>query len=180
MQPHMKQMFQRFGPVNGQIQTHRGDREAPCRRGIWAFPRLGHIRSDFYMVSHIFCGEMPKRLKNWNFEDRDSYGAYQVEYDAWFKKIRKIRKFRWSTIILDLDQELYTRLPPTWHPAHKDPTAMFTEDWYKTDVRDLWDRMLFRSVYWSTCPYVGKGFKDTFGPGMSSSQCGLYEVFIPM
>jgi hypothetical protein len=179
MDVHIKQMFQRFGPVNGQIQTHRGtNRDAPCRRGVWAFPRAGHIRSDLYMVSHIYHKDLPKRLKNWDVEVHGSSDLYHAEYEAWFKKLRKQKKFRWSTIILELDKQIYTRLPPTWHPAHKDPTGEFTEDWYLCDVREFWDRLMHRHVYWS--PMFG-ALKDTlFQPGLGSSQCDVYEVFIPM
>lgn len=173
------QMFQRFGPANGQIQRHRGGyREAPCRRGIWAFPRIGHVYSDMYMVSHIWTKELPKRLREWDWDTSGTPEQYKAEYEAWFQKIRKQRKFRWSTVIVPVDKQIYTRLPPTWHPIHKDPNGEFDQAWYPCDVREFWDRLHFRHVYWSEM--YGKLMDCLYQPGQGSSQTDCYEVFIPM
>lgn len=41
-------VFVRIGPVSGQKQKHKGQKEAPCSRGIWALPQI--ISSDLYYL----------------------------------------------------------------------------------------------------------------------------------
>jgi len=174
----LRQLFQRFGPVNGQVQTHREGNTAPCRRGIWAFPRVLHVQSDYYMIMrrHI-AGNMPKRLVNWDFSVEGGHDSYTVEYDAWMKKMHDSRVFRWHTLTLDLDKEIYSHTIPSWDTSLKSLSGtQGIPPWSLCTVRELWNRIHSKPVVWDGEKLVNK----IYHPCGHGSMSELDEVFIPM
>lgn len=49
--------FVRIGPVSGQKQTHRNEKQAPCRRGIWCLPKVAG-NDVFYLGSQWYSSEV--------------------------------------------------------------------------------------------------------------------------
>lgn len=93
-------MFIRLGPMNGQVQVHRALNEAPCRRGIWAFPYPFH---DAFFYCHVWNKYLPKALTPPKYPKSDEPNfeellaqynqVYDVfDWDAHNEKMKEIRK----------------------------------------------------------------------------------------
>jgi hypothetical protein len=75
-----KLLMIRLGPMNGQIQTHRGSNAAPFHRGIWAFPYPFH---DAFFYCHVWRKYLPKRFiyPVMPEENVENYEQKMIEYN---------------------------------------------------------------------------------------------------
>ena len=144
------EIFIRLGPMSGQKQTHKGNKRAPARKGIWLIPVQAKKHDLSFLGGYVGKDKNKHRLR---VDDKDFEKTYGITLDD-YTELSYIEMEKLDNKILNkrIKKDYKTlKLKPTdmvWtHLGSGQPNAEFDVDWpwYKVSVKEYWK--LFRKTF---------------------------------